>query len=76
MGYDCHSYEPMLISKLLSKLPQDLNLEISRKFGKNAWDIKLIIDTIRLEIHAREKIVSVGDSNSHLGKIFQVLLCL
>ena len=70
MGYDCHSYEPMLISKLLSKLPQDLNLEISRKFGKNVWDIKLIIDNLRLEIEAREKIVSVGDSNSYSGESF------
>ena len=33
LGYDCHSYGSMLILILLSKLPQDLNLEISRKFG-------------------------------------------
>ena len=33
-------------------------------------DIKLIIDTLRLEIEAREKIVSVGDSNSYSGESF------
>ena len=70
LGYDCHSYGPMLIPILLSKLPQDLNLEIRRKFGKNVWDIKSIIDTLRLEIEAREKIVSVGNSNSCSGESF------
>ena len=70
LGYDCHSYGPMLIPILLSKLPQDVNLNISRKFSKNVWDIKLIIDTLRLEIEAREKIVSIGDSNSYSGKSF------
>ena len=38
---------------------------------RNAWDIKLIIDTLRLEIEAREKIISVGDSNSSSGESFQ-----
>ena len=55
---------------MLSKLRQDLHLEISRKFGKHVWDIKLIIDTSRLEIEAREKNVPVGVSNSHSGGSF------
>ena len=55
---------------MLSKLPHDLNLEISRNFGKNVWDIKLIIDTLRLAIEVREKNVSVGDSNSYSGESF------
>ena len=36
-GYDCHSYGSVLIPILLSKFTQDLNIEISRKFGKNVW---------------------------------------
>ena len=40
------------------------------KFGKNVWDIKLIINTLRLEIEARTKIISVGNSNSYSGGSF------
>ena len=60
----------MLIPILLSKFPEDLNLEISRKYSKNVWDIKLIFNALRFEIEAREKIVSVGASNSYLGESF------
>ena len=65
LGDDSQSYGPMLISIFLSKLPQDLNLEISRKFGKNVWDMTLIIHTVRLNIETTEKIVSVCDSSSY-----------
>ena len=71
LGYDYHSYGRMLIPILLLKLPTNLNLEISRRFGKNVWDIKLIIDTLRKEIQARGKIVSVSDSHSCLGEGFK-----
>ena len=70
LGYDYHSYGRMLIPILLLKLPTNLNLEISRRFGKNVWDIKLIIDTLRKEIQARGKIVSVSDAHSCLGEGF------
>ena len=52
LGYDCHNYGLMLIPILLSKLPTNENLEISRRFGKNVWNIKSIIDTLRREIEA------------------------
>ena len=42
LDIDSKNYGPLLIPVLMSKLPQDLNLIISRKFtGNDSWDISL-----------------------------------
>ena len=61
LSYNCHSYGAVL----LPTLSQDWNLENSRKFRKNVLDIKLSIDTFRLETDVLGKVVSVGDTNSN-----------
>ena len=76
LGYNCHSYEPMLIPILLSELPQELNLKISKRFGKNVWDIKLIIYILRPEIEARETIFWLMIQILVRGEVFWVLFCL
>ena len=50
------NYGPMLIPVLMTKLPQDLKIIISRDFGKNVWDIEKVLKIIRRELEAREKI--------------------
>ena len=40
IGLSASDYGPMLIPVLMSKLPQELKLLITRQFGKNIWDIK------------------------------------
>ena len=56
LGQDCANYGPMLIPVLSKKLPSELNLQISRKCGKNIWDIRKVLDLINLEIEARQKL--------------------
>ena len=38
---DPDSYGPMLIPIVMSKLPENLKLNITRQFGQNLWGIKL-----------------------------------
>ena len=37
------SYGPMLIPIVMWKLPENLKLTITRQFGQDLWDIKLIL---------------------------------
>ena len=68
MGQECVNYGPMLIPDLITKLPQELNLQISRKCGKEAWDITQILKVISSEIEAREKIIlHEQNDNFHLS---------
>ena len=56
IGLNASDYGPMLIPVLMSKLPQELKLLITRQFGKNIWDIKVILESLKLEIETREKL--------------------
>ena len=42
LGMDPDSYGPMLIPAVMSKLPENLKLTITRQVGQDLWDIKLI----------------------------------
>ena len=67
-GLDAKNYGPMLIPVFLCKIPEELNLIISRKFGKEVSDISIILDTFKLEVEAREKI-QFSSSNENVGSI-------
>ena len=69
LGQDCAYYGPMLIPVLLTKLPSELNLQISRKCGKDIWDVREVLDLINLEIEAREKVV-VHEEKSESDRMF------
>ena len=47
LGMDPDSYGPMLISVVMSKLPENLKLTITRQFGQDLWDIKLILGPLK-----------------------------
>ena len=53
---------------ILSKLPDEIKLIISRKFGNNIWDAENVLDTLEHELRAREKITLVK-GHSSLRKI-------
>ena len=42
LGMNLESYGPMLIPVVMSRLPENLKLNITRQFGQDFWDIKLI----------------------------------
>ena len=53
---DSKQYGQMLTPVLLSKLPKEFQLIISRNFGKPVWDIDKILKFFNIELEAREKI--------------------
>ena len=46
---------PLLIPIVLKKLPNVIRLQISRRLGKESWNIEEFMDCINTEIIAREK---------------------
>ena len=63
----------MLIPVLMSKLPAELKLIMSRSFGEEeVWDLTKVLDVFRSELVAREKIVGAQEevvSTSFLCKM-------
>ena len=65
LGIDPEMYGPLLIPVLLAKVPEELNLIISRKFNeKECWDIKLVLEAVKTEIQVREKTVFNSESSN------------
>ena len=53
-GHEPDRHEPLLIPIITSKLPDDLNLIISRKFDSaDNWDIEIVLNALKTEIIAR-----------------------
>ena len=50
------SYGPMLISAIMSKLPENLKVTITRKFGQDLWNIKLILESFKNDLAVLEKL--------------------
>ena len=56
LEYDASSYGPFSIPVITNKLPQKLNLLISRQFGSSErWEIEQVLKVLKTEISAREK---------------------
>ena len=54
MGIDKNHLGPLLISIVMEKLSNVMRLQISRKLGKDNWDIEEFVKCIDDEISARE----------------------
>ena len=54
LGVKASQYCNWLIPIVMSKLPQDIRLQIARKTSKEVWEISEILDVIRNEVEARE----------------------
>ena len=56
----------MLIPVVMSKLPSEIKLVITRQFGKDVWEVKLVLEAYRKELEAREKVV-LSDNASEIS---------
>ena len=54
LGVSSQQYGSLLIPIIMSKLPNDIRLQIARKAPKETWKIDDLLSTIKLEIEARE----------------------
>ena len=56
LGVSAESYGSLLSAALMSKLPSELRLTASRKFGdKDSWDFTDLLKVIEEEVQARER---------------------
>ena len=68
LGVSSEQYGSMLISIIMSKLPNDICLEIARKSKRDVWKIDDLLNTIKLEIEAWEVSEGVRSSHQQQGK--------
>ena len=54
LGINCQHFDPLLIPIILERLPNTIKLQISRKLGKENWNIEQFLLVIHEEISARE----------------------
>ena len=51
IGIEAKNYGPLLIPVVLSKVPDEIKLVVSRKFGKDIWDAENFLGTFESELH-------------------------
>ena len=50
VGIEAKNFGPLLIPVVLSEIPDEIKLVISRKFGKNIWNAEIILETLETEL--------------------------
>ena len=61
-----NNYGPMLISIIMSKLPNEMKLELSRKMPQGKWDINKLMDAFKDEILSRERCTVNDDIDNEM----------
>ena len=56
LGIHADSYGNLLIPVMFSKLPEELCLIISRKFDNDTWEIDLLLQALKADLEARERV--------------------
>ena len=54
-GVELNTYGSLLITLLTEKLPDDLRLQIARKFDKDKWELPEILNLLKKELEAKER---------------------
>jgi hypothetical protein len=53
LGVNSEQYENLLVPILMSKIPQEFQLVITRKIGKDSWDLGALLNLFKGELEAR-----------------------
>ena len=54
LGVNSSQYGSLLIPVVISKLPQDVRLQIARNTAQDVWEMSELLSVIRKEVEARE----------------------
>ena len=65
LGVDSEHFGTMLISIIVSKLPNEIRLEISRKLGKDNWKIHQCMDNLNGVIRKNYTTQALLTNNGH-----------
>ena len=63
-GVEAQQYGTLLVSVLLSKVPQELRLIISREFHTGNWSLDELLKVFKTEVEARERCNSMATTPS------------
>ena len=63
-GITSDQYGALLVPILLSKIPEELRLIISRQFEGGSWDLDHIMEAFKKELEARERCVGANIGNN------------
>ena len=72
IGLEEKRYGPMLAPVIMSKLPQEIKLILTRKFGKEIWAIDKLLYSLREEVEAREKVTLTENEGNETYENFHV----
>ena len=67
LGISSEQYGSLLIPNIMSKIPSGVRLQIARKSTKVVWEIDELLQTIKIEIEAREasEATKATETSSH-----------
>lgn len=74
LGIESAQYGSLLLPVMLSKLTNELQLLISRRFDKNLWYFDAFFEAFRGELEARERFLAIGITSQepvHARKPYQ-----
>ena len=64
LGVEANSYGGPLASVLISKIPQELQLIVSRKLGNKDWDLDELMTTFGEKLQARERATAIHSTTA------------
>ena len=68
IGMSSETYGSFLTPVIMTKLPQELRIAISRNLKNENWDLKAVLEGFRVELQIREKCHLVSSGNSSKGQ--------
>ena len=60
LGIKSDQYGVILVSIILSKVPEDIRLIITRQFEEKSWTFEILLKAFKNELEARERCAEVG----------------
>ena len=64
LGKETDSYGSLLISIIFNRIPEELQILISRRFKNDDWNLDDVIDTFKEELHARERCNAISHKDT------------
>ena len=54
LGIDFAQYGTLLIPMVMTKIPEEIRLQITKKIGKENWELDQVLANLKIELEARE----------------------
>ena len=55
LGIDFAQYRTLLIPMVMTKIPEEIRLQITKKIGKETWELDQVLANLKIELEARKE---------------------